>query len=176
MKLKKISVIFLLTLFITLVFIIGVRHGERIEKTNKVFNYLISIPPSPTLQPTQTKLEFRTYKHNGCKIQFLHPSFLIKQKTSSQSAKFEGNFQSLEFDCSRNSVDKLLGVKNLATLEVKFDQKNLQARVRPDKRVEKEAGPTLLFNIVHPGTKRNIFVEISKSIFPLFEKSLEFLP
>ena len=160
MTLKKSSIIFLLTLFIILVFILGVRHGQNVEKTNKIINYLISIPPSPTLQPTQTTLAFKTYKHEGCKIQFLYPSFLEKVKNSSESAKFAGDHQIVEFNCAKNSADKLLDEKKLATAEVKL----------------KEAAPTLLFNITNPKNGKNIFVEISKSLFPLFEKSLEFLP
>ena len=175
MNLKKSSIIFLLILFIILVFILGVRRGQQVEKTNKVINYLISIPPSATLQPTQSKLEFQTYKHNDCKLQFLHTSYLIKQNVSSTSAEFEGNFQSLEFDCSKNSVNLLPNDNKLATIEVKLSNKTIKARVRPDNRVEEEAGPTLLFTALHPRTGKNIFFEISKSLYPLFEKSLEFI-
>lgn len=165
----------MLILFLILVFIVGVRYGQRVEKTNKVVNYLISLPPSPTIQPTQKPLEFKTYKHDGCKIQFLYPSSLKKIQESSLSARLAGGAHILEFDCAKDSAQKLLESEKLATAEIKFKEKSLKGRLKPDIRTVVGAEPFFLFNISHPLTAKNIFVEISKSLYPLFEKSLEFI-
>src|SRR3989338_5109256 len=120
MKLKKTSLYFLFSLFIILVFIIGVRYGQRVEKTNKVIDYLTSLPPSPTREPSQKPLEFKTYKHDGCNIQFLYHSSLKKIEEASYSAKLAGGAHALEFDCTKDSARKLLESEKLATAEIKF--------------------------------------------------------
>ncbi|GIW64522.1 MAG: hypothetical protein KatS3mg092_0455 [Patescibacteria group bacterium] len=73
MKLSK-PYLFLLTLIIILVFIIGVRYGQQVERVNKTINYLLSITPSksPTPTPTWTIIQYKT--KTGIKINY--PSFL----------------------------------------------------------------------------------------------------
>ena len=166
----------MLALFIILVFIIGVRYGQRVEKTNKIVNYLISLPPSPTIQPSQKPLEFKTYKHDGCKIQFLYPSSLKRIEEASYSAKLAGGAHALEFDCTKDSARKLLESEKLATAEIKFKEKSLKGKLKPDIRTVVGAESSFLFTFSHPRTAKNIYVEISKSLYPLFEKSLEFFP
>lgn len=177
MKLKKTSLILLLILFVILVFIVGVRYGQRVEKTNKIINYLISLPPTQTPQPTQKRLEFKEYRHTGCKIQFLYPTFLTKTEESSVSARFSGGAPSLNIDCSnQNKIREILENEKTATQEVKFKEKTVKGKLKPDLRTIVAADPYLIFLITHPKTAKNIYVEISKSLYPLFEKSLEFLP
>lgn len=43
--------LFLFFLAIILVFILGVRYGQRVEKNNKVVDYILSITPFPTYTP-----------------------------------------------------------------------------------------------------------------------------
>jgi len=43
--------LFLFFLVIILVFILGIRYGQRIEKNNKVVDYLLSITPYPIASP-----------------------------------------------------------------------------------------------------------------------------
>lgn len=45
------SYIFLFVLFIVLTFILGVRYGQKIEKNNKVVDYILKITPYPTYTP-----------------------------------------------------------------------------------------------------------------------------
>lgn len=175
MNLKKSPLIFIIILVIVLAFIIGVRRGQQVEKKNKVIDFLISIPPSPTIQPTRIPLEFKTYQHDGCKLQFLYPNYLEKAQTSSQSAKFEGDFQSLEFNCSKNSAVLLTDDKKLAAVDLKFKGKSLKGKVRPAKNPKEAGNPTFLFNLVKPQSSKNIYIGISKSLYPLFEKSFEFI-
>ncbi|MFA5770185.1 MAG: hypothetical protein WC894_01660 [Patescibacteria group bacterium] len=49
MKLKPF--LFLFFLITILVFILGVRYGQRVEKNNKVVDYILSITPFPTYTP-----------------------------------------------------------------------------------------------------------------------------
>lgn len=49
MKIK--SYIFLVVLVVVLFFILGVRYGQKIEKNNKVVDYILSITPYPTYTP-----------------------------------------------------------------------------------------------------------------------------
>jgi len=51
---KKIPYIFLSFLFLILVFLIGFRSGQKVEKTNKVIDYILSITPYPTYTPYPT--------------------------------------------------------------------------------------------------------------------------
>lgn len=43
--------LFLFFLVVMLAFVIGVRYGQRVEKNNKVVDYLLSITPYPTYTP-----------------------------------------------------------------------------------------------------------------------------
>jgi hypothetical protein len=37
-----------------LIFILGIRYGQRVEKNNKVVDYILSITPYPTYTPYPT--------------------------------------------------------------------------------------------------------------------------
>lgn len=170
MKLKKSSIIFLSILFIVLVFTIGVRYGQRVEKTNKIINYVISLPPSPSPQPTQKPLEFKTYSNKICGIQFIYPkSFDIKD--SSQSAIFSDKKEKqIEVNCEKeNDILGLLEDENIASGEVALKSKKTQTKI-----LDKDQ--TYAFKFLNPKNAKTIFVAVKKSLYPLFEKSLEFLP
>lgn len=51
---KKTSYVFLFFLFVVLIFILGVRYGQKVEKNNKVVDYILSITPYPTYTPYPT--------------------------------------------------------------------------------------------------------------------------
>lgn len=170
MKLKKTSIIFLLVLFIILIFIVGVRYGQRVEKANKIINYLISLPPSPTLQPTQIPLGFKTYAQKQCGLQFLYPHSFKKDQDSSTSAILSRDkHKEIELYCSKNqSIIDILDDKDLITEEIIFKGKKIQAK-------SVSQNKTYVFRFIHPKNSQTIYVTILKSLFPLFEKSLEFL-
>lgn len=173
MNLKRGSIFFLLFLFIILVFIVGVRYGQRVEKTNKIINYLISLPPTQTPQPTQKPVEFQTYSNKSCGIQFLYPNFLTKIQEASTGARFtEGNDTTLTVECDKKSVMKsILEDQTIATQEVTF--KNKKITVKAEAVGGKEI---LVFNYINPKNNKMIFIYVDKSLYPLFEKSLEFTP
>ncbi|OGK47249.1 hypothetical protein A2963_04250 [Candidatus Roizmanbacteria bacterium RIFCSPLOWO2_01_FULL_40_13] len=169
MKLKKASLIFLSLLFFILVFIVGVRHGQNVERTNKVIDILISIPPSPTAQPTQKPLEFKTYSNKNCGVTFLYPNRL-EIKESSQSAVFtENEDRPIEVDCQKvNNISAILEDKNAASTEVVFKTKKTQAKTL-------DRGEKIAFSFKNTTNNKTIFISIVKSLYPLFEKSLEFI-
>ncbi|PIU36964.1 hypothetical protein COT02_03265 [Candidatus Roizmanbacteria bacterium CG07_land_8_20_14_0_80_34_15] len=49
MKLK--SYIFIIVLIIILTFILGVRYGQKVEKNDKIVEYILSITPYQTYTP-----------------------------------------------------------------------------------------------------------------------------
>ena len=52
MKIK--SYVFLFVMISILIFILGVRYGQKVEKNNKIVDYLLSITPYPTYTPYPT--------------------------------------------------------------------------------------------------------------------------
>jgi len=87
MKLK--SYFFLIFLFIILVFILGVRHGQRVEKNNKVVDYLLKI--TPTLPaPSPTPIKYVNYKSKKWGLKFTYPAGLeIKEDATAPAILFE---------------------------------------------------------------------------------------
>jgi len=96
--------IFLLVLVAVLIFILGIRYGQNVEKTNKNINYLISIAPTQPPEPT-VKKEMLTFIHQPCGISFIYPSWLEIEKETSTSALFtEKKDRQLFFSCSKVPV------------------------------------------------------------------------
>lgn len=60
MKLKP--YLFLFFLLTILVFILGVRYGQRIEKNNKIVDYLLKVTPTK-IPPTPTPVKYLKYKN-----------------------------------------------------------------------------------------------------------------
>lgn len=163
--------IFLFILLIIFFFIIGVRYGQRVEKANKIIDYALSLPPSPTLQPTQVPLEFKTLTIKQCSLQFVYPNFLNPEKETSTSAVLIKEKQKqIEVYCSKNdAIVEILDDKDISAEELTFQGKKIQV-----KSIQKNE--VYVFRFIHPESRKTIYVSIHKSLFPLFEKSLEFNP
>lgn len=138
--------IFLTVLVIVLVFIFGVRLGEKVEKDNKKVDFFLSLPPTSTPAPTTAPLEFKTLTHAGCGLSFLYPSFYTIEKESSFSATIKSGKKFLSFNCQKNVVSEPTVNPDYVSL-VKTNLKN---------------GKKIVFTV-------------EKSLVPLLEKSLEFL-
>lgn len=92
--------ILLFILAVILVFIIGVRYGQRVEKANKVVSSFSTI--TPTRKPTEPPLEFKTFENKTCGITFLYPSALSVQKEGSVSAVLGKNKKhTIAFSCEK---------------------------------------------------------------------------
>jgi len=82
---KPKTLVLVTTLLLILFFILGVRYGQKVEKTNKVIDYILSITPTPkpTNTPTPTPLVFENYKSKRWGIRFKYPAnFEIKESTN----------------------------------------------------------------------------------------------
>lgn len=88
---KKGPYILLGTLTIVLIFIVGVRYGQHVEKTNKVINYVLSITPSPTMKSvTPTPVVYQNYKSKKWGLTFTFPDNLqIKESATASAILFE---------------------------------------------------------------------------------------
>jgi hypothetical protein len=86
MKLK--SYLLLFVLIVILFFILGVRYGQKVEKTNKTINYLLSITPTKTPTPSPTPYEIITQKSKKYGIKYNFPSFLELFEDPTSAAVF----------------------------------------------------------------------------------------
>jgi hypothetical protein len=160
---KTIPYLFLAFLFATLLFIIGVRYGQRVEQTNETISYLISIPPSPTVAPTNIPLSFTDYIHKGCAISFLLPNDLEKTSESSNSAVFSTKSKKLGIALS---CEKKVFVKGEKELSVSLN-KSIRA-------YETQTKDTFSYRFYHINTGKVIIVTIAKQYLPLLQKSVSF--
>jgi hypothetical protein len=83
---KPKTLVLIVVLLLILFFILGVRYGQKVEKANKVVDFLLSItpPPTPTKTPTPTLLIFEEYKSKRWGLRFKYPkNFEIKESTNS---------------------------------------------------------------------------------------------
>ena len=163
MSKKSLPYSFLAFLFAILLFILGVRYGQQVEKVNKVISYIKSIPPSPTVAPTAPPLAFSEYTHAGCKISFLIPNELEKSTESSSSALF-------------SSRDKKLGIalsceKKLFTKGEKELSVTLNKTIRT---YETQTKDTASYRFYHVNTAQVVTITIAKQYLPLLQKSLSF--
>ncbi|MEK7634015.1 MAG: hypothetical protein AAB437_04190 [Patescibacteria group bacterium] len=57
---KTKSYVFLFILLLILFFILGVRYGQKVEKNNKIVDYILSITPYPTYTPYPSPTKIAT--------------------------------------------------------------------------------------------------------------------
>lgn len=171
---KKQSYILLIILIIVLVFIIGVRYGQNVEKSNKIIDFISSISPTkpPPPSPTQTLLEFKNYEHSDCGVQFTIPSVFNKDKETTTSAKFsQNNLPEIEFACEKDEkIQKILDDKKIASQEFKLNKLNIKA-----KKVKEDKQTYLYFQLTNYIKNKTIFFKISGLFLPLFQKSFELI-
>ena len=83
---KPKTLVLIVILLLILFFILGVRYGQKVEKANKVIDFILSItpPPKPTNTPMPTPLIFEDYKSKRWGLRFKYPkNFEIKESTNS---------------------------------------------------------------------------------------------
>jgi len=85
MKLKQKPLIFLFVLIIVLSFILGVRYGQSVEKTNKIVDFVLSITPTK-IPFSPTPVPYIEYKSKKWGLKFIYPANLeIKEDPTSSS-------------------------------------------------------------------------------------------
>lgn len=101
---QKAPLILLITLTCILVFVIGLRYGQYVERTNKQNAVGVSITPAPKTIPKKP-VSYSSFKHKGCGVEILIPTSLSKASESSTSASFKDESQSvLSFRCDRTGT------------------------------------------------------------------------
>ena len=81
---KSTSYLLLVLLGLILFFILGVRYGQKVEKANKIINYVLSI--TPTQVPTPTPFKYATAESKIWRIKYMYPDFLKFKEDSTKSA------------------------------------------------------------------------------------------
>ena len=174
MKPNKAPYILLGILFFILVFIMGVRYGQRVEKTNKQIAAIISLTPKSPI-PTMSEIKYKTYQNKDCQLEFLYPSVFKKEKETTTSASFISDFISknrneLSFSCDKEDhyVSTLKDAK-IATNEAEFQQKNISFL-----EFSKDKQNFVYFKITNPINLKTIYFLINKESLPLLNSSLKF--
>jgi len=89
---KPQSFILITILLLILFFILGFRAGQKVEKTNKTIDYILSLTPTPkpTKTPTSTPLIFEEYKSRRWGLKFKYPAnFEIQESTTTAEIIFQ---------------------------------------------------------------------------------------
>jgi len=174
MKSNSAPYVLLGILFFVLVFIVGVRYGQRVEQTNKKITALLSVTPKET-KPKVSEIKYKTYQNKDCQLEFLYPSVFKKEKETTSSASFISDFifknrQELSFSCAKEDpyVEAIKNAK-IATNEAEFQQKNTEF-----KEFTKDKQTLVYFEIINPINSKIIYFLIDKESLPLLDSSLKF--
>lgn len=160
--------ILIITIVVVLVFILGIRYGQQVEKTNKTISYVLSI--APTQKPTDVPLNFKTFVSKICGISFLYPSTLKAENATSQSAQFIQNKQTqLAFSCDKKNPFIVSNDTNVATAEVQFQGKKIKIQTKQDNNQK-----IFFLTLLNPLNVKTIFFQIDEKLLPLLESSLKF--
>ena len=94
-------------LLLILFFIVGVRYGQRVEKTNKNISAILSTTPKQA-PPGESKIDYKTYKNDFCALKFSYPDYLKLSKETTSSAEFKSKNNSvLNFSCDKKTGSKI---------------------------------------------------------------------
>ena len=145
---SKAPLLLLFALTLALIFIVGVRYGQHVEKTNKQNAYIVSLTPQPQPTAETIRLTFKTFKHKPCSIQFTYPDSLTKKTESTTSARFVQN-EVLKLGMSCDKVNPFIELT----------------------KEDKTATSVAKFNTL---TGKQIYFFVSKDLLPLIESSLKF--
>jgi len=86
---KRASYFFIFFLLIILTFILGVRYGQKVEKTNKVIDTLLKITPT-IAAVSPTPITYQEYKSKKWGIKYTFPSNLeVKESASAPAVLFQ---------------------------------------------------------------------------------------
>ena len=161
MSKRTVPYLFLALLGAVLLFIVGVRYGQRVERVNKTIAYLISIPPSPTALPTSGPLQFDEYKHKGCALSFLVPNTVSKTQESSTSAIFadKSHILSIALSCEKKQL-------------IKSDKERSVNLTKSIFAYETQAKQVDSYRFYNSVTGKVVTLTIHKAYLPLIQKSL----
>ncbi len=78
--------IFLSVLGVSIVFLVGVRYGKTVRTTDDIASYILSITPSPTIQPTLIPTIGYVRTLHACGVSFTVPTNLEKRDYGERSS------------------------------------------------------------------------------------------
>lgn len=156
-------------LVLILIFILGVRYGQNVEKTNKKISFIVSIAPTKPV-PTEKPLNFTTHTSKGCALEFLYPSVLSVLRESTTSAEFGKDKKIyLKYSCEPHSAVAPLGAGKIATPSFSFQNKKIVAQ-----KTTKDGLIFHSFSVRNPVINQDIRFTVEEKFLPLFEKTLKF--
>jgi len=159
---KPLPYMFLAFLTCILLFILGVRYGQRVEQINKTTQLLISPAPSLAASPTTVPLAFSSYTHASCGASLLLPSQLIKTQESSTSAVFstEKKQLALALSCEKGPFIQGKGEKAVTINTIRA--------------YETATKDTTAYRFYNPKNAKVVTVTAAAQFLPLLEKTLSF--
>lgn len=159
---RKLPFLFFSILAFILIFMVGLRYGQQVERVNKITSYLISIPPSPTKTPTLPPFSLIAYHHKNCDVSFSFPnSFHIEKETSMSANLVEGKTTHLTLSCDPKVI-------TLAQDELKTATDELKLQGKPVKYLSLSSNTRFIF----AKNAKKILFTVSQSFLQLFEKTL----
>lgn len=160
--------IFIAILVIVLFFILGVRYGQKVEKTNKTIDYVISLTPAKN--PTPPPIGFKPYSSKVCGLSFLYPDTLSLDKEATDTAEFfQDKKLKIKIDCTKKNISPTVAEAKIATEEIMLKNKKMMVEINHN-----DQGFLYKFSLKNSINLKNIDIIIDKNLYPLFEKSLEF--
>lgn len=162
---KTKSYLFLFFLLSVLLFIVGVRYGQRVEKTNKNIENVLKIPTSTP--KNVAPLIFLTLENKNCGIKLLYPDSFQKTDVSSSSGALKEDGENVfQFNCDqKNPIKTLFEDKTIATTTSQLQNKLISVKIKDN---------NVILYVKNPKNLKNIYMEVKNSFFPLLNKSLEF--
>ena len=179
MSKKTIPYIFLSLLILLLIFIGGVKYGQRVERTNKVISYLLSITPSPR-PDTPTPVSSKPAPLNtieSCGISFVYPG-TIKVEQNSRGAivnEYQGEtFHTIAtISCSDAFINNFLLPDTRQDIDISTMAASLKQKRGSNFKIYKNKDG-LRLKVIHPnGTF--ISMDFDEDLLPLIDASLQFV-
>lgn len=175
MSIKKkghlLPILFLLILFSICIFIVGIKYGESVAKTDTIISYIRKTYPTQKPVPTsEEKIKYITFEAKDCNISFVYPSNL--KKTIVANANYLTNStHGIYYACPPNELKVDLSIKS-ASVSFSLNESTISAEVgKYDKKI---TGEQVLFTITHPETKKEISFLVSSELLDLVTNSLKF--
>lgn len=175
MQQKKIlPPLLIITLICIVLFISGIRYGQNVERKNKEIAVQLSLTPrfspTPYIEPT---VEFQTFRHDGCKLEFVQPSFLRVKNVTTNSAQLvsynQGNEYSIKLDCSDNKKTLNEYDQKIGTSSALVNNQKLRLRSETQKEIIK-------WYVIDSTKKQATQIIMTKNAVNLLKQTLTFLP
>lgn len=171
---KNLPYVFLLLLILALIFIGGVKYGQKVEEANKTIKYVLSITPTkpaPTLHPTKT-IAYKTFADDYCGVKFLYPTNLtpVYYYGVGQSIKFVED-ESAITDKTTHIEITCSGLNDFYSFIEKAT--SISATLNKEKIILYEKNDSYGFLSESKTNQIKIAIIVSKELYPLIETSFE---